>query len=63
MTHGMVCAPQPEAVEAGTDVLRKGGNAVDASIACALVQTAVDPLMCGIGGFGSMHLYLPGMCV
>jgi len=63
MTHGMVCAPQPEAVEAGTDVLRKGGNAVDASIACALVQTAVDPLMCGIAGFGSMHLYLPGMSV
>ena len=60
MTHGMIVAPQPEAVEAGAIVLRDGGNAVDAAIACALVQTAVDPMMCGIAGFGSMHLYLPG---
>jgi len=58
MTHGIVSAPQPEAVEAGAGALRNGGNAVDAAIACALVQTAVDPQMCGIAGFGSMHLYL-----
>ena len=58
MTHGMVCAPQPEAVEAGIVALLEGGNAVDAAIACALVQTAVDPQMCGIAGFGSMQLYL-----
>ena len=58
MTRGIVSAPQPEAVEAGANALRNGGNAVDAAIACALVQTAVDPLMCGIAGFGSMHLYL-----
>ena len=58
MTHGMVSAPQPEAVEAGALTLKNGGNAVDAAIACALVQTAVDPQMCGIAGFGSMHLYL-----
>ena len=58
MTHGMVCAPQPEAVEAGAMALKQGGNAVDAAIACALVQTAVHPQMCGIAGFGSMHLYL-----
>ena len=57
---GIVSAPQPEAVEAGADVLREGGNAVDAAIACALVQTAVDPLMCGVAGFGSMHVCLPG---
>ena len=60
MTKGMVSAPQPEAAEAGALALRNGGNAVDAAIACALVQTVVDPLMCGIAGFGSMHLYLPG---
>ena len=57
---GVVTAPQPEAVEAGADVLREGGNAVDAAVACALVQTAVDPLMCGIAGFGTMHVFLPG---
>jgi len=58
MTYGIVSAPQPEAVEAGAEALSKGGNAVDAAIACALVQTAVDPQMCGIAGFGCMHLYL-----
>ncbi len=59
MTKGMVSAAQPEAVEAGLDVLRAGGNVVDAAIAAALVQTAVDPQMCGIAGFGSMQIYLP----
>jgi gamma-glutamyltranspeptidase/glutathione hydrolase len=59
MTGGLITAPQPEAVEAGADVLRDGGNAVDAAIACALVQTAVDPLMSGIAGFGSMQVYMP----
>lgn len=59
MAQGMVCAAQPEAVEAGIDVLAAGGNAVDAAVATALVQTAVDPQMCGIAGFGSMHVYLP----
>ena len=59
MTHGMICCPQPEAADAGADILSQGGNAVDAAIACALVQGVVDPLMCGIAGFGSMHLYHP----
>ena len=60
MTDGIICAPQPEAVEAGADILAKGGNAVDAAVATALVQTAVDPQMCGIAGFGSMQIYMPG---
>lgn len=60
MTHGMIVAPQPEAVEAGAEALRRGGNAVDAAITCALVQGVVDPLMTGIAGFGSLQLYLPG---
>jgi len=57
--RGMVVAPQPEAVEAGALALKRGGNAVDAAIACAFTQGAVDPQMCGIAGFGSMQLYLP----
>ncbi len=40
--------------------MQAGGNAVDGAIACALTQTVVDPLMCGIAGFGSMGIYMPG---
>lgn len=56
--RAMVSAPQPEAVEAGLDILKDGGNVVDAAIGAALVQTAVDPQMCGIAGFGSCHIRL-----
>jgi len=59
MKNGIIVAPQPEAVEAGAEVLMRGGNAVDAAIACALVQGVVDPQMCGIAGFGSFQVYLP----
>ncbi len=60
MKNAMIVAPQPEAVEAGAAILERGGNAVDAAIACAFMQGVVDPLMSGIGGFGSMQLYMPG---
>jgi gamma-glutamyltranspeptidase/glutathione hydrolase len=56
----MIVAPQPEAVEAGQSVLAAGGSAVDAAIACAFTQGVVDPLMCGIGGLGSMQVFDPG---
>jgi gamma-glutamyltranspeptidase / glutathione hydrolase len=56
---GMVVAPQPEVAEVGVEVLRAGGNAVDAALACAFLQTAIDPMMCGIAGFGSLIVYLP----
>jgi gamma-glutamyltranspeptidase/glutathione hydrolase len=59
----MVVAAQPEATEAGVEVLRAGGNAVDAAMACALVQGVVDPQMTGIAGFGSMQVYLPAQGV
>lgn len=56
----MVVAPQPEAAEAAAAILKNGGNAVDAALACAFVQGVVDPMMCGIAGFGSMGIYMPG---
>ena len=59
MPHALITAAQPEAVEVGADVLRTGGNAVDAAIAAALMQTVVDPQMCGIAGFGCLHVYDP----
>jgi len=59
LERGMVVAAQPEAVEAGAEVLAAGGNAVDAAVATALTQTVVDPQMCGLAGFGCMHVYDP----
>ena len=47
----------------GVGGLEAGGNAVDAAVATALVQTAVDPQMCGIAGFGTFHVYLPAIRV
>ena len=61
MKNGMVVAAQPEPVEVGAEILRAGGNAVDAAVATAFAQTVVDPFMCGIAGFGSMHMYLPSV--
>ncbi len=61
MTHNaMIVTAQPEASEAGARVLMRGGNAVDAAMAAALVQGVVDPQMCGIAGFGSCQIYVPG---
>ena len=53
----MIVAPQPEAVEAGAAVLAAGGSAMDATIACALTQGVVDPLMCGLGGLGVLQVH------
>lgn len=57
--RGIISAPEPEAVDAGAEILSAGGNAVDAAIACALVQGVVDPPMSGIGGWGTLQAYLP----
>ncbi len=56
----MIVTAQPEASEAGARVLMRGGNAVDAAMAAALVQGVVDPQMCGIAGFGSCQIHDPG---
>ncbi|MEO1494970.1 MAG: gamma-glutamyltransferase [Pseudomonadota bacterium] len=55
----MIVTAQPEASEAGARVLMRGGNAVDAAMAAALVAGVVDPQMCGIAGFGSCQIYDP----
>ncbi len=52
--HGMVAAKHPLAVEAGLQVLKEGGNAVDAAITAALAMSVLDPAMNTIGGGGFM---------
>lgn len=59
MTAIIVC-PQPLAAEAGLEVLRSGGNAVDAAVTTAFCQGVLDPQMCGIGGSGMMLVHRPG---
>jgi gamma-glutamyltranspeptidase/glutathione hydrolase len=53
----MVVAPQATAADIGAQVLARGGNAVDAAVTAAFAQGVLDPLNCGIGGFGCGVLY------
>ena len=53
----IIVCPQPLAAEIGLEVMRRGGNAVDAAVTCAFVQGVIDPQMCGIGGCGVMLVH------
>ena len=55
----IIVCPQPTAAEIGLEVMRRGGNAVDAAVTCAFVQGVLDPQMCGIGGCGVMLVHGP----
>ena len=58
----MAAAANPLAAEAGREVLRAGGSAVDAAIAMQLVLTLVEPQSSGIGG-GAFLLHFDGRLV
>src|SRR5579864_8708575 len=49
-THGIVAAPHALAAQAGLDMLKSGGNAVDAAIAANATLQVVYPFLCGLGG-------------
>lgn len=56
-TNGIVTSPNYLATQAGLDVLRRGGNAVDAAIATAATLAVVYPQMCTLGGDNFWLIY------
>jgi gamma-glutamyltranspeptidase/glutathione hydrolase len=56
---GMVAAANPYAAEAGADVLRAGGSAIDAAVAVQTVLGLVEPQSSGLGGGAFMVLHDP----
>ncbi|HTR61852.1 MAG TPA: gamma-glutamyltransferase [Candidatus Binataceae bacterium] len=56
--HEMVVAETAEASAAGVEILKEGGNAVDAAAASALATGVTHAASCGLGGGGFMLIYL-----
>jgi gamma-glutamyltranspeptidase/glutathione hydrolase len=57
--HGVVAAAAPQAAQAAAATLRDGGNAYDAAVTAALVETVLLPPKCGFGG-DLIAIVIPG---
>ncbi|GHO42441.1 gamma-glutamyltransferase [Ktedonospora formicarum] len=55
--RGVVAAPHYLAAEAGLDILKAGGNAIDAAIGASAMLQVVYPFVCGLGGDVFMLIY------
>ncbi|GAC1568616.1 MAG: gamma-glutamyltransferase family protein [Ktedonobacteraceae bacterium] len=55
--RGMVVAPHYLAAEAGLELLKAGGNALDAAVAASAMLQVVYPFVCGLGGDVFMLIY------
>jgi len=57
--YGTVAGPHPRTVQVGMNILKDGGNAIDAAIAAAFAEGVVEPSQNGIAGYGGcMVIYL-----
>ncbi|SKA22239.1 gamma-glutamyltranspeptidase / glutathione hydrolase [Enhydrobacter aerosaccus] len=54
---GVVVSQNVQAARVGAEILRKGGNAIDAAVATGMAIGALEPWMSGIGGVGFMTIW------
>jgi gamma-glutamyltranspeptidase / glutathione hydrolase len=57
---GVIAAGHPVSAATGADVLREGGNAVDAALGAMLASFVCEPLLTGLGAGGYMLVVAPG---